>query len=111
VTLRVYNKEIVTVIGANGAGKTTLLRGISGLLEKRSGRILFEGKDVTRLSPQALTALGIAQVPEGRHIFPTLSTLDNLTMGAYWRLRQRRKTGKKDLSEDVALVNYIFRLL
>ncbi len=77
--------EIVTLIGANGAGKTTLLRSISGLVPARSGRVLFEGKDITKLPAHEIVGLGISQSPEGRMVFANLSVEDNLEMGAYRR--------------------------
>ncbi|MEM4720967.1 MAG: ABC transporter ATP-binding protein [Candidatus Methanomethylicaceae archaeon] len=107
VSLNVLEGEIVTVIGANGAGKTTLLRGISGLLDKREGHILFQGKDITQFNAQSLVALGICHVPEGRHIFPTLNVSDNLIMGAFWRLKHR-KCSKRDIQDELAFVFDIF---
>ena len=83
VSLRVVKGEIVTLIGGNGAGKTTTLRAISGLLRPRAGAIRFEGASITALSPDRIVALGIAQVPEGRHVFPRLSVEDNLKVGAH----------------------------
>ncbi len=77
--------EIVTLIGANGAGKTTLLRSISGLVPARSGRVLFEGKDITKLPAHEIVGLGISQSPEGRMVFANLSVEDNLELGAYRR--------------------------
>jgi len=75
--------EIVTLIGANGAGKTTTLRTISGLVKPRQGQVLLEGRDITRLPPHEIAALGVGHVPEGRRIFPRLTVLENLEMGAY----------------------------
>jgi branched-chain amino acid transport system ATP-binding protein len=83
VSLRVVKGEIVTLIGGNGAGKTTTLRAISGLLRPRTGAIRFEGASITGLSPDRIVGLGIAQVPEGRHVFPRLSVEDNLKVGAH----------------------------
>ncbi|HKQ57719.1 MAG TPA: ABC transporter ATP-binding protein [Candidatus Eisenbacteria bacterium] len=85
VTLRAEAGEIVTLIGANGAGKTTLLRSISGLVPARAGRVTFEGKDITRVPPHEIVALGISQAPEGRMVFANLSVEDNLELGAYRR--------------------------
>jgi len=82
VDLEVSNGEIVTLIGANGAGKTTLLMTVCGNPKASSGRILFEGKDITGLATYDIIRLGIAQSPEGRRIFPRMTVLENLQMGA-----------------------------
>jgi branched-chain amino acid transport system ATP-binding protein len=83
VSLRVDAGEVVTLIGANGAGKSTTLRAITGLLTPRSGRIRFEGTDITGLPAHQLVARGISMAPEGRGIFANLTVLENLEMGAY----------------------------
>jgi len=83
VSLVVRPGEIVTLIGANGAGKTTTLRTMSGLVKPRQGQVLLEGRDITRLPPHEVAALGVGHVPEGRRIFPRLTVLENLEMGAY----------------------------
>jgi len=83
VSLRVEEGELVAIIGPNGAGKTTLLRTISGLIKPYSGKILFKGIDITNVPPHKRTRMGIAHVPEGRGIFPNLTVLENLKMGAY----------------------------
>ncbi len=75
--------DIVTLIGANGAGKTTTLRGIAGAMAPRAGRIRFDGRDVTRLPAHERNRLGIALVPEGRHVFPQMSVLENLEVGGF----------------------------
>jgi branched-chain amino acid transport system ATP-binding protein len=85
VTLRAEAGEVVTLIGANGAGKTTLLRSISGLVPSRSGRVTFEGRDITRTPPHEIVGLGISQAPEGRMVFANLTVEDNLELGAYRR--------------------------
>ncbi|RFC42171.1 MAG: branched-chain amino acid transport system ATP-binding protein [Verrucomicrobia bacterium] len=85
VSLRVEKGSIVTLVGANGAGKSTTLRAISGLVEVRSGRVLFEGEDVTNKRPYQIVARGLAHVPEGRMIFSNLTVMENLQMGAYLR--------------------------
>ena len=90
VSLRVDRGEIVTLIGANGAGKTTTLMAISGLVPPCRGEILFEGRSINGLPPEALVRLGICQVPEGRHVFPELTVAENLDMGAFLR-RDRRQ--------------------
>ncbi|WP_408859843.1 ABC transporter ATP-binding protein [Acidiphilium sp.] len=85
VSLRVETREIVAILGANGAGKTTLMRTISGLLTPRGGSIVFEGTDITRLGADRIVRLGIAQSPEGRRVFGTLSVMENLRLGAFTR--------------------------
>ncbi len=98
VSLRVEPGEIVTLIGANGAGKTTLLRTISGLVPPRAGKILFEGKDITRVPAHEIVAHGISQSPEGRMVFANLSVEDNLELGAY---RRRDRPGIREDREQV----------
>ena len=85
VSIEVPEGAIVTLIGANGAGKTTILRAISGLKRPASGEIVFDGKRIDRLSPEKITRLGIAQIPEGRRVFPQMSAMENLEMGAFCR--------------------------
>jgi branched-chain amino acid transport system ATP-binding protein len=85
LTLRVEQGEIVTLIGANGAGKSTTIRTITGLLPPRQGQISLEGERIERLPPHRIVQRGVAQAPEGRRIFPRLSVLENLEMGAYTR--------------------------
>jgi branched-chain amino acid transport system ATP-binding protein len=89
VSLRVAADEIVTVVGANGAGKSTLLRALSGLIPVRHGRILLDGRDITRAPPQERVKLGLVQVPEGRQILAKLSVLENLMLGAFVHRRDR----------------------
>lgn len=83
LSLRVEKGEIVTLIGSNGAGKSTTLRTISGLLTPRQGEVRFGGKRIDHTPPHEITRLGVAQSPEGRRIFPRLTVLENLEMGAY----------------------------
>ena len=83
VSLEVREGEIVTLLGSNGAGKTTTLRAISRLLRPRAGRISFEGREIHRLAAHAVVELGIAQVPEGRRLWPNLTVWENLRLGAY----------------------------
>jgi branched-chain amino acid transport system ATP-binding protein len=104
VCLRVDSGEIVSIVGANGSGKTTLLRAISGLVPIASGRTTFCDADITNLRPEQLVGMGISQVPEGRHIFPTLSVHDNLEMGVYLR-SQRRLRAEFDQNLD-----FVFQL-
>ena len=85
ISLTVNDGEIVTLIGANGAGKTTTLRTVSGLKKPTSGSILLDGKDITHTSPQDRVKMGMSQVPEGRRVFPAMTVLENLELGAYLR--------------------------
>jgi branched-chain amino acid transport system ATP-binding protein len=85
ISLRVDEGEIVTLVGANGAGKTTTLMTISGVIRPTSGRLTFRGEDITERSPDKIVRLGVAQSPEGRKIFPRLTVLENLEIGAFVR--------------------------
>ena len=85
LSLRVDEGELVSLIGANGAGKTTTLKAISGVLKPVAGRIIFDGKDITRASPRTILASGVAHCPEGRHVFPYMTVQENLDMGCYLR--------------------------
>jgi branched-chain amino acid transport system ATP-binding protein len=85
VTLDVGENEIVTLIGANGAGKSTTLRSINGLNHPRVGKIRFQGRDITDEAPHDVVKMGISQSPEGRRLFPRMSVLENLEMGAFQR--------------------------
>ena len=96
VSFSVEEGEIMTLIGANGAGKSTTLLTLSGLKRAQSGTIQFMGKDITKTSPQSRVAMGISQSPEGRRVFPGLTVLENLEMGAYLR--------KDDFSGDMEKV-------
>ncbi len=101
INIEISEGEIITLIGANGAGKSTTLMSISGVVPPRSGEILFMGQPIQNLSPNKIVALGISQVPEGRRIFPRLSVMENLDMGAF--LRPDKDGIKKDS-------DYIFSL-
>ena len=105
VSIDVAEGEIVTLIGANGAGKTTTLMSICGVVPPRRGEIFFKGAPIQRLSPEKIVALGICQVPEGRHIFPQMSVVENLEMGAFLR---RDKAG---LQADLDYVMNLFPIL
>jgi branched-chain amino acid transport system ATP-binding protein len=85
ITINVNDGEIVTLIGANGAGKSTTLRSINGLNHPRAGTIAFRGRDITHDPPHEIVRLGIAQSPEGRKLFPRMSVIENLEMGAFQR--------------------------
>ncbi|WP_448523268.1 ABC transporter ATP-binding protein [Pseudothermotoga sp.] len=101
VSLEINEAEFVAIVGSNGAGKTTILRTISGLLKPISGEIEFEGKQIHKLTAHEIVRLGIAHVPEGRHVFGKMSVKDNLLMGAY-TLNDRVKVNK--------LLNEVFEL-
>ena len=85
VSFEVNEGEIIALIGANGAGKTTILHTISGLIAPKTGHILFENTDLTRIPAHKVVSLGMAQVPEGRRVFSQMSVLQNLKMGAFTR--------------------------
>jgi branched-chain amino acid transport system ATP-binding protein len=85
VTLDVNEGEVVTLIGANGAGKSTTLRSINGLNHPRKGKIRFQGRDITNEAPHDVVKMGISQSPEGRRLFPRMSVIENLEMGAFQR--------------------------
>jgi branched-chain amino acid transport system ATP-binding protein len=93
-SLEVRQGEIVALFGGNGAGKTTMLRAISGLIKPKAGRIAFDGRDVSSLEAHELPELGLAHVPEGRHVFPQMTVQENLEMGAYAR-RMRARRGER----------------
>jgi branched-chain amino acid transport system ATP-binding protein len=98
ISLHAEQGEIVTLIGANGAGKTTLLRSISGLVPSRSGRVLFEGREITKTPAHEIVGLGISQAPEGRLVFSNMSVEDNLELGAY---RRRDRAGIREDRDEV----------
>ena len=97
VSLSINEGEIVTLIGANGAGKSTTLMSICGVTPPRHGQILFRGEPIQNLSAEQIVSQGIIQVPEGRHIFPQMSVIENLEMGAY--LRNDRAGIKADIDD------------
>ena len=99
---RCYEGEVVTLIGANGAGKSTTLRSINGVNHPRQGSISFAGTDITNAPPHAIVKMGIAQSPEGRRLFPRMSVLENLEMGAFQR------TDKANFPEDLDRVFDLF---
>jgi len=101
ISMEIAQGEIVTLIGANGAGKSTTLMSISGVVPPRTGEIRFEGQPIQGLPPNAIVSMGISQVPEGRRIFPYLTVLENLDMGAFLR------NDKPEIKTDL---DYIFEL-
>lgn len=85
ISFHVDKGEVVALIGANGAGKTTTLHTVTGLLSPKSGHVMFEGKDITKVPAHKIVSMGMAHVPEGRRVFAELSVYENLKMGAYTR--------------------------
>jgi branched-chain amino acid transport system ATP-binding protein len=102
ISIEVQEGEIVTLIGSNGAGKTTTLRSISGIVPPRTGRIFFEGQEIQGLAGHQVAQIGIAHSPEGRRIFPRMTVLENLEMGAFTR------KDAKAIREDVDRVYTLF---
>ncbi|HCN75363.1 ABC transporter ATP-binding protein [Pseudolactococcus plantarum] len=100
VSFEVNEGEVVSLIGANGAGKTSILRTISGLVRPSNGKIIFEGKEIQKTPAQKIVASGLSQVPEGRHVFPGLSVMENLEMGAF--LRKNREENAQNLKKIFA---------
>jgi len=95
VSLKVDSGGVVTLLGSNGAGKSTTLRAISGLAKPTSGEILFDGKSIVGLGPEAIVRLGISHVPEGRRVFPGLTVKENIMLGA-----SNRRVAKAQLSRE-----------
>lgn len=102
ISLQVKKGQIVTLIGANGAGKSTTLKAIMNLVRKSSGKILFDGTDVSKLPTHEIVKMGIALVPEGRRIFPNLTVHENLMMAAYSR------TDREQIKRDLEFVFHLF---
>ncbi|WP_320066991.1 ABC transporter ATP-binding protein [Micromonospora sp. RTGN7] len=102
ISLVVNEGEVVALIGANGAGKTTTMRAISGLRPVAQGSIVFDGTDVTRMRADLRVTRGIGQAPEGRGVFPGMSVMENLEMGAYTR------RDKAEIAKDLAMVLDLF---
>jgi branched-chain amino acid transport system ATP-binding protein len=102
ISLEVREGEIVTLIGANGAGKSTTLRSINGLNHPREGKIFFQGTDVTSMPPHQIVKRGISQSPEGRKLFPRMTVIENLEMGAFQR------TDRGGIREDMDRVFALF---
>ena len=105
ISLEVKEGEIITLIGANGAGKSTTLMSISGVVPARNGRVIFQDEDITGIPTHEIVSRGVIQVPEGRHIFPQLTVLENLDMGAYLR------NDKEGIKRDLEYVYELFPIL
>ena len=97
VSFEVNEGEVVSLIGANGAGKTTILRTLSGLVRPSAGKIQFLGKEIQKMPAQKIVAGGLSQVPEGRHVFPGLTVMENLEMGAF--LKKNREENQANLKK------------
>ena len=97
VSFEVNEGEVVSLIGANGAGKTTILRTLSGLVRPSSGQIEFLGQEIQKMPAQKIVASGLSQVPEGRHVFPGLTVMENLEMGAF--LKKNREENQANLKK------------
>ncbi|NLI92324.1 MAG: ABC transporter ATP-binding protein [Peptococcaceae bacterium] len=102
ITLEVPEGNIVTLIGANGAGKSTTLRSIMGLVKSRSGKVMYQGEEITGMKTSEIVAKGITLVPEGRRVFPNLSVVENLMIGAYLR------TDREEIQKDIQWVYDLF---
>jgi branched-chain amino acid transport system ATP-binding protein len=102
ISIEVRQGEIVTLLGANGAGKTTTLRSINGLNRARRGKITFLGRDITGLSAHGIVKLGISQSPEGRKLFPRMTVVENLEMGAFQR------SDRSEIKQDMERVFTLF---
>ncbi len=100
ISLSVEKGKIITLIGANGAGKSTILKSVSGTIKPQSGEIIFEGENICGLSPDKIVSRGVTLVPEGRRVFPNLTVLENLKIGAYLR--------KDSLASDIEYVYSLF---
>ncbi|CBK73337.1 amino acid/amide ABC transporter ATP-binding protein 2, HAAT family (TC 3.A.1.4.-) [Butyrivibrio fibrisolvens 16/4] len=94
ISFEVNEGEVIALIGANGAGKTTTLQTISGMLQPTSGKVMLEGVDITKVPGHKIVSMGMAHVPEGRRVFPGLTVLENLKMGAYTR------SNKKEIADE-----------
>ena len=98
ISFEVNEGEVIALIGANGAGKTTILHTISGLIVPKKGSITFEGQEITKIPAHKIVENGLAQVPEGRRVFPSLSVLQNLKLGAYTR------KDKKEIDDTLKMI-------
>lgn len=113
ISFNIRQGEIVTLIGPNGAGKSTILACILGLLKSWKGKITFDGKDLSLLEPEKIVNMGIAMVPEDRGLFPPLTVMENLLLGAYLRLKNRRNSGKnrQEVKADLEKIFELFPVL
>ena len=100
ISFEVNQGEVIALIGANGAGKTTTLQTLTGILQAKSGSIMFEGKDLTKVPAHKIVEMGMAHVPEGRRVFSDMTVYENLLMGAYTR------KDKNEIAESLETVSY-----
>ena len=105
VSLTIHKGEIITLIGANGAGKSTTLMAISGIAPCRGGKILLQGREIQGLAPDRIVAMGVSQVPEGRHVFADLTVQENLDLGSFLR------TDRAGIKQDLEYVHLLFPFL
>lgn len=105
VTIDIAEGEIVTLIGANGAGKSTTLMTICGVVPPRKGEVVFQGSPIQKMAPEKIVQMGLSQVPEGRRIFPNMSVVENLEMGAFLR------DDKENIKRDLEMVMSYFPIL
>ena len=103
ITFGVEEGSIATLIGANGAGKSTTLKTVSGLRKVRAGKVIFDGQDITHMPPYERVVLGISQSPEGRGVFPGMTVMENLDMGAYARKDRKSPAFKEDVQRVFSL--------
>ena len=103
ISIQVPKGKVVTLIGSNGAGKTTTMRAVSGMIKPTAGKITLGGKDITGMESHQIAKLGLAHSPEGRRVFPTLSVLDNIRLGAFVRYTNMRPKGDVEADMQKAL--------
>ena len=108
ISLEVPEGRVVSIIGVNGAGKSTLLKAISGLIKQRSGRIMFNGRNIIDLSADGIVALGVSQVAEGRQIFAHMTVMDNIRLGAYLYYKRRNQ---REIRERIDKIYDMFPIL
>ncbi len=101
-SLKVFDGEMISLVGANGTGKTSLLKAVSGVVRAHAGAVKFEGTDITRKDSSSIVELGLIQVPEGRRLFPQMTVLENLELGAYSRTARNKKEEN---------LEYVFKVL